>query len=138
MEGALMDERQAQRIEALRLYSKLARTSRFQRHKEKRWGRAAAINVVPALESDRVVDVQERVQRAGGAADVVVYWPDEGRIVVTYTAHAGRTVDRESIFGIDPVNVHEDSTMGMLVSLIGASGPIFTTSRADVLALSAK
>jgi hypothetical protein len=131
-----MDERQAQRMEALRLYGKLARTSRFRRHQEKRWGRAADINVVPALESDCVVDVEERVGRAGGSADVVVYLPDEGRIVVVYCAH--REVDRESIFGIDSVNVHDDSTMGMLMSLIRASGPVFTTTRAEMLALSAQ
>jgi hypothetical protein len=137
MEGALMDKHQAQRMEALRLYSKLARTSRFRRHQEKRWGRAADINVVPALESDCVVDVEEHVRQAGGTADVVVYWPDEGRIVVAYSTR--REVDRESIFGLEPVDVHDDSTMGMLLSLIGASGrgQIFTTSRADVLALSA-
>jgi hypothetical protein len=65
-----------------------------------------------------------------------VYLPDEGRIVVVYCAH--REVDRESIFGIDSVNVHDDSTMGMLMSLIRASGPVFTTTRAEMLALSAQ
>lgn len=131
-----MDERQAQRMEALRLYNKLARTSRFRRHQEKRWGRSEQISVVPALESDRVVDVEERVSRAGGTADVVVYWPAEGRISVAYCAH--RAVDRNSIFSIDPVNVHDDSTVGMLLTLVEASGRVFTSSRADVLALSAK
>ncbi|WCS20148.1 hypothetical protein MML61_10225 [Mycobacterium marinum] len=130
----MIDERRAQRNEALRLYNRMTRTSRFRRHQQKLWGDAVEITVVPALESDRVVDVEQRVDNAGGTADVVVYWPDEGRIVVAYSSRP--TIDHrdDSIFSIDPVQVHPDSTMAMLLALIEASGRVFTTSRADVLA----
>lgn len=130
-----MNSTQTQRMEALRLYSKLARTNRFKRRQAKIWGSAPSVAVVPVLESDRVVEAEERVRRAGGAADVVVYWPDEGRIVVAHVAH--KHVDRDPLFGVDPVGVHDESTVGMLMSLIDTSGPVFTTTtRAEMLALS--
>ena len=89
-------------------------------------------NVVAVLSTDSVRYAEERVGRMGGEADVVVYWPEEDRITI---AHVSQAAGNRSALGIDPVNVHDESTVGMLWALIEASaGSVYTTTRAEVMA----
>lgn len=123
------------RLEALRLHNKMIRSRRYQRHQAKTWGRnTPVVNVVAVLSTDKVRYAEQRVAQVGGEADVVVYWPDEGTITIAHV-RSHHDSDGSTVLGIDPVDVHDDSTVGMLWALIRASaGAVYTTTRAEVLA----
>ena len=126
-----MADDQTLRVEALRLYNKLSRTARFIKHQTSMCSGSPPnpINVVAALNTDLVHDVEERVRRAGGVAAVVVYWPESGRMRVV---RVGDPRD-DYLLGVNPVDVHSNSSIEMLLSLMDETGPVYTTPRAEVL-----
>jgi hypothetical protein len=126
-----MTTAQAQRLEALHLFNKLSRTRRFMKYQSRLWRNnyPAMINVVAALNTDLVRSVEDRVRVAGGVANVVIYWPESGRMEIVRVGHE----EDEYLMRVNPVDVHDDSTIEMLWSLIEQTGPVYATSRAEVL-----
>ncbi len=128
-----MNEEQKLRLEALKIFQRVSRSRRYVRHLARTSGTRETVNVVAVLNTDRVHYAEELVRRAGGEAEVVVYWPAEDRINVAHVNN--KTIARESVFGVDPVDVHEDANVEMLLTLIQQTGrSVYTVSRAEVMA----
>lgn len=120
-----------QRAEALGIFNKALRTPRFRRHRAKLWP-DGIMPVVAALEDDLVVDVEARVRAlaADCATAVVVYYPAKGsiRIVASLVGSNSRAL------GLTEADIHPNTSMGMLMELVGVTGGVYVTTKAEVLA----
>jgi hypothetical protein len=126
-----MDKQQRLRLDGLRLYNLSARTPKHLRYRQRVWGDTAA-TIVPALDTDRVVEVSDRVDQVGGEATVVVYYPDRHSIDLV-TCRSGRIVE-----GDEPIDIHDESNMAMLLELVKAEHKVVTTTSADITAAAAR